>query len=119
MLSANQQLFTFNVHRLIQFAYSGNFTFTFGEAYRTVEQEDIYVRTGKSKTYDSLHLQRLAIDLNIFHDGRLLFSDKNEEGNDLQLIQPVVEYWLSLNSNNRWGGNFKNLFDPNHFEMRN
>jgi hypothetical protein len=47
------------------------FVVTAGELYRSPEQQEIYHQDRRSKTMDSLHLKRLAIDLNFFKDGKL------------------------------------------------
>ena len=41
---------------------------TGGELARTPEQQAIYFKTGRSKTMNSIHLKRCAIDLNFFKD---------------------------------------------------
>ena len=110
-LSQRQSIFTFNVHKLIEFAYKIGFTLTFGEVFRTAEQQTIYVNTGRSKTMNSMHLQRLAVDFNLFINGELT--------NDPAKFKELGDYWKLLNTANRWGGDFKTLSDPYHFEMQN
>lgn len=104
-----QSAFTKDVMRLIATAFNLGFTVTLGEAWRTQEQQDIYVKTGRSKTRDSNHLSRRAIDLNIFTpDGKLCY--------DKEILQPLGDYWEALHPNNRWGGNWKSFKDMPHFE---
>lgn len=81
---------------------------TGGELYRTPEQQQIYVNTGRSKTMNSNHLRRCAIDLNFFMDGKIVW--------DKAQLSPLGSYWESLSPKNRWGGNFKSLVDVPHFE---
>lgn len=107
-LSEKQMLFTFDVYRLIQYAWSINYTLTFGEVYRTEYQQKEYVRLGLSRTMNSRHLQRLAVDFNVFKNG-VLIGDK-------ATIKPLGDYWESLDDENKWGGNFKSLGDYGHFE---
>jgi hypothetical protein len=97
-----------DVARLINKAEGFGFVLTGGELYRTTEQQKIYFETGKSKTMNSNHLKRLAIDFNFFINGKLIYAKKD--------IQPLGDYWESLNSLNRWGGNFKSFQDTPHFE---
>jgi len=85
---------------------------TGGELYRTQEQEAIYQRDGKSATSNSMHLQRCAIDLNLFIRMNGSFAIQN----DKVKLQPIFDYWESLDPKNRSGGNFKTLYDPGHFE---
>ena len=103
-----QNVFMGNVAKLIIFAQSNGYTLSAGEMYRTPEQQAIYLKTGRSKTSQSLHLQRLAIDLNIFKDGVLCTRDQSI---------PLGNYWESLNPNNSWGGRGKSIVDAPHFSM--
>ncbi len=117
-LRKKQSLFVFNIHLLIAFAYKNGFELTFGEFDRTQEQQEFYFKTGKSKTMNSRHLIRLAGDFNIFLNGKLI--------NDPVLIKPLGDYWMSLNTDNVWGGDWNRNYnlldetfkDPYHFEMR-
>lgn len=114
-LSQHQRIFTLNVAKLIVFAYSKGIELTFGEAYRTNEQQLIYVQTGKSKTMNSNHLRRLAVDFNFFKNGNLTY--------DWDDVKIIGDYWETLHPLNRWGGDWnKNdkkdgFIDNPHFEM--
>ena len=57
-----QAAFLLDMCRLIQHGTSLGFTITAGELYRTPEQQEIYMKTGRSQTMNSLHLQRLGIN---------------------------------------------------------
>lgn len=117
-LSDEQWEFTQDVSRLISFAAERGFKLTMGEVYRTVEQQAIYVKSGLSKTMNSMHLNRCAVDFNIFFD--------IDGDGDKDLIQSgeVMErharilgnYWKSLNSKNVSG--FDWGWDYGHFERR-
>lgn len=52
----------------------------------------------------SNHLNRLAIDLNLFRDGRWLSSTRSHK--------PLGEYWESIGGT--WGGRFG---DGNHYSL--
>ncbi len=108
-LSDYQHIFIYNVAKLIIFAETQDIKLTGGELYRTKYQQEEYLRTGKSKTMKSKHLKRLAIDLNIFIDGKLTYNKEQ--------ISVLGEYWELLNEHNRSGMNFKYFYDPCHFEM--
>lgn len=110
--------FTKHIGFLINFAFANGFTLTFGEAWRTEYQQAEYLRTGRSKTMDSYHLKRLAIDFNIFVDGYYLFSDKERYKRDIALCEKLGNYWEELDEMNRWGGRFKSLDDFYHFERQ-
>ena len=107
-LVVEQAAFLQDVCKLLQYATEQGWTVTGGELYRTPEQQEIYLKTGRSKTMASNHLKRCAIDLNFFKDGNLIW--------DKAQIAPLGAYWESLNSKNRWGGNFRSLVDVPHFE---
>ena len=104
---AEQAAFLLDVTRLINKATELGFVVTAGELYRTPEQQEIYVKTGRSRTMNSLHLQRRAVDLNFFLNGKLIY-DKNT-------LAPLGAYWESLHPLNSWGGNGVKLVDTPHF----
>ena len=108
-LSENQQIFSLNIADLIHFANSEGIGLTFGDAYRSLYQQKHYLTNGKSKTMNSKHLKRLAVDFNFFIDGKLTYNKKT--------LQKLGDFWESLHSKNRWGGNFKTFKDVPHFEM--
>ena len=103
-----QAAFLLDTCKLIQFATDQGWTVTGGELSRTPEQQAIYFKTGRSKTMDSIHLKRCAIDLMFFKDGKIVW--------DKAQLAPVGAFWESLHPKNRWGGNFKSLLDVPHFE---
>lgn len=107
-LVKEQAAFLLDACKLIQHATELGFTVTGGELYRTAGQQKLYVDSGRSKTLNSNHLKRLAIDLNFIRDGKLVY--------DMEMLRPLGEYWQGLNSANRWGGFFKSFKDMPHFE---
>lgn len=107
-LSNEQFEFIKDVSKLIEYCVNNNVKITGGELFRTKEQQDIYIKTGKSTTYNSNHLKRLAIDLNFFINEELCYDKK--------LLQHIGNYWESLNTKNKWGGNYKTFLDVPHFE---
>lgn len=122
-LRKKQSVFALNVSRLIQYAYEIGYEITFGEAYRTESQQYLYfegynlMKIGselklaktkpKSKTMNSKHRKKLAIDINLFKDGEYL-TDKAS-------FKPLAEYWKSLNPKNNCGYYWN--WDYNHFQM--
>lgn len=106
-----QAAFLLDFCALIEFATNLGFTVTAGELLRTIEQQRIYVETGRSKTMDSMHLRKLAGDLNFIKDGKLVYDAKE--------LEPVGKFWESLHPRNRWGGNFdRNWSRPDKFVDR-
>ena len=106
-LVTEQAAFLLDMCKLIQYATEQGFTLTAGELYRTPDQQEIYVKTNRSSTMNSLHLKRLAVDFNIFRNGKLV--------GDKATIAPLGAYWESLHPLNSWGGNGKKLVDTPHF----
>mgnify|MGYP003335027916 CR=1 FL=1 len=104
---SEQAAFLLDVGRLVQKATELGFVVTAGEMYRTPEQQQIYVKTGRSRTMNSLHLQRRAVDLNFFRDGQFVYSKA--------ILSPLGAYWESLHPYNSWGGNGDKLVDVPHF----
>ncbi len=107
-LGEQQRLFTKLVAQLIDWAYrQPGMQLTFGEAYRTPEQAAWNAAHGKGIAA-SLHISRLAIDLNVFIGG--------EYHTDVRAYSTLGEYWKGLHPLCRWGGDFKSG-DANHFSM--
>jgi peptidoglycan L-alanyl-D-glutamate endopeptidase CwlK len=107
-LVAEQAEFLKDVAKLINKCFELGFVVTGGELFRTPEQQAIYTQKGLSKTSNSMHLKRCALDLNFFKDGKIIW--------DKPVLAPLGVYWESLYSKNRWGGNFSTLVDCPHFE---
>lgn len=106
-MSERQQIFAFNVSRLISYIFTGGHSCTIGEVYRPKEMAEIYAKEGKG-IVNSQHCDKLAIDLN-------LFSISGEYETKTEAYSHFGKYWESLHPDNRWGGRFS---DGNHFEMR-
>jgi len=122
-LREKQSVFAHNIAKLIEFAYKNGYEITLGEAYRTKSMQLLYFMGYKlmvfcgslklvktkhlSKTMKSKHLIRLAIDINLFKDGKYL--------TDKESFKPLAEYWKSLDEKNKcgyyWGWDF------GHFQM--
>jgi len=89
---------------LIEYAYQQGYELTFGDAYRDPR---IHGAVGVKKGYgaaSSCHKLRLAVDFNLFKDGKYL------TGTDDYL--PLGLYWESIGGT--WGGRFS---DGNHFSL--
>lgn len=110
-LLSEQWKFLQDVCKLINFIAIKGYIASGGELWRSPETQKIYLETGRSKTSTSYHLDRLAIDLNIFNkEGKLIIRKED--------LQEIGDYWESLDSKNKWGGNFKTFLDIPHFEKR-
>lgn len=109
-LGKNQEAFSKDLTALLNYLHDNNYVVRIGEAERTKEQQEIYIKQGKSKTLNSMHLKRCAIDLHIFKDGNWLQTKAQ--------LQEIGDYWESLSTENKWGGNYKNFIDTPHFERK-
>lgn len=104
-LRERQSIFVKLVAQLIQKATEMGYELSFGETYRTPEQAILNAKAGKG-TKNSLHCDRLAIDLNLFKDGRFLGSTEDH--------RKLGEWWEKLHPDCRWGGRFN---DGNHYSL--
>jgi hypothetical protein len=103
-LGEHQQHFARDLVLLLSHAHSLGYEVRIGEVERPVEMQQIYVRTGRSKTMNSIHIKKCAADLHFFKDGKLCYPDE------------LGEYWESLNPLNSWGGNWNSFKDKPHFQ---
>jgi hypothetical protein len=89
-LRQKQSRFVKMVALLIAYAYQQGFELTFGDAYREGDPRN--------------HGRRLAIDLNLFRDGRYMASTEAH--------RPLGQFWESIGG--CWGGQFN---DGNHYSL--
>jgi hypothetical protein len=107
-LREKQSIFVLLVGKLIAYAYSTGYQLTFGEAYRSPEEAARLAGLGKGIT-KSLHTIKLAIDLNLFKDGKYLSSTSAHE--------PLGAWWEAQSTSDFtcvWGGRFG---DGNHYSI--
>jgi hypothetical protein len=110
-IGEKQREFTQHIALLILFAYSRGYQLTFGEALRTKEQAALNAASGAGIS-NSLHLDKLAVDLSLFKDGTYL--------TDSAYYTFLGVFWKALHPENAWGGDFKDKDgkpkpDGNHF----
>lgn len=106
-LRQQQSLFAQLVGRLITWSYENGFELTLGETVRTKEQAYANEVQGIG-TKDSLHIVRLAIDLNLFIDGKYQVA--------AAAYAPLGLCWKTLHPLCRWGGDWSKR-DANHFSL--
>lgn len=94
---------------LILYAERLGYKLTAGELLRPDAMQEIYIKEGKTQVNRSNHQDKLAGDLNLFIEGKIQWN-KNEHW------EKLGDYWKSLNPKNRWGGDYKTIEDPYHFE---
>jgi D-alanyl-D-alanine carboxypeptidase-like protein len=102
-----QAAHTLCVAKLIEWVYGQGWELTWGEAYRTQEQAQ-WDATNHIGIVNSVHCQRLAVDLMLFING--VYQTAAEA------YQPLGDYWKTLNPLARWGGDFKSV-DADHFSF--
>ena len=103
-LGERQRLFVIRIADLIRWAYENGYELTFGDAYRDPR---LHGAVGEKLGYgatNSCHKIRLAIDFNLFKDGKFL--------QDTESHRPLGEYWESIGGT--WGGRFN---DGNHYSF--
>ena len=105
-LGQHQQAFSRHLAALLQKSFELGYEVRIGEVERTIEMQQIYFNTGRSKTMNSNHLKKCAADLHFFKDGKICYPKE------------LGDFWESLDKLNSWGGNWKSFKDGPHFERR-
>lgn len=105
-LGEHQERFSRNLAQLLVQAFKLGYQVRIGEVERPVEMQQLYIKTGRSKTMNSMHLKKCAADLHFTKDGKLCYP------------QELGDYWETLDPLNRWGGNWKSFKDKPHFERK-
>jgi D-alanyl-D-alanine carboxypeptidase len=102
-LREKQSRFALMAARLILKAEEMGYTVTLGEAWRTPPQARLNAEQGTG-IRNSLHLIRLAIDLNLFRGNVYLANSEDH--------RRLGEWWESIGGT--WGGRFG---DGNHYSL--
>ena len=103
-LGQDQRDFTKAIATLITWAYEHGYEITFGDAYRDPR---LHGEFGEKVSYGnakSFHKKRLAIDLNLFRDGKYLTKTSDH--------QVLGQMWEAMGGT--WGGRFAKK-DGNHY----
>ena len=109
-LQEKQEQFALNVAHLIIHIFESGYKCTLGEAFRTIEQAQIYAKAGLGISH-SKHCERLAIDINLFDStGRYIYASDKE-------YEALGVYWEKLTPGNRAGEFFRTRVDCGHYEM--
>lgn len=114
-LGEKQEAFLKDLVWLIGQAWNRGYSVRLGEVERTLITQEFYVKTGRSKTMDSRHLNRLAADLILLLNGKICTRAE---------IEPLGKLWEARDPKNRWGGSWRGLVesgkskfvDSPHFE---
>ena len=105
-LGQKQRLFAKLAADLISRAYATGYEVTLGDAFRDPR---VHGALGEKKGYGhpkSAHKSRLAIDLNLFKDGKFLQATEDHLA--------LGEWWEAQHPDCRWGGRFN---DGNHYSL--
>lgn len=103
-LRQKQSRFALMLAQLIAWAYEQGYEVTFGDAYRDPR---VHGAQGIKASYSegrSAHKQRLAVDLNLFKNGKFLQTTEEH--------RPLGEKWEAMGGT--WGGRFN---DGNHYSL--
>ncbi|RLI44530.1 hypothetical protein DRO61_12055 [Candidatus Bathyarchaeota archaeon] len=122
-MRAEQSIFLHNVAKLILWAFEQGYELTGGELHRTEDQQqlyyygfsieetngNLYLLQGekKTKTLNSKHKNKLAVDLNLFINGKYITEGEK--------FAPLAAYWSKLDRRNESGSDWN--YDHNHFQM--
>ncbi len=102
-LGDHQEKFAKHAVMLINHAWELGFKVRLGEVQRPLEMQQLYVNSGRSKTLNSMHIKKCAIDLVLINkEGKV--ATRNE-------IKPLGDWWELLDPLNRWGGSWRGLID--------
>jgi len=105
-LGEHQEAYTRDHVQLLLRAFELGYEVRKGEAQRMPEMQAIYVQTGRSKTFNSMHIKKLADDLHFMKGGKLCYPEE------------LGRYWESLNPLNQAGMFWKSFKDSPHFERK-
>lgn len=103
-LGQKQRRFGRMVAQLLNKLLEMGYEYTLGDAYRDPR---VHGGWGQKRSYSagkSVHKVRLAIDLNLFKDGKYLTRTEDH--------RPLGEYWESIGGT--WGGRWN---DGNHYSL--
>lgn len=105
-LGQKQELFMRLLPRLIDYAHQQGYELRGGELWRAPEQAALNAAKGTGSA-NSLHCDKLAIDLNLFFNGNWLKCTDDHK--------PLGEFWESLHPLCCWGGRWG---DGNHYSIK-
>jgi peptidoglycan L-alanyl-D-glutamate endopeptidase CwlK len=103
-LGEHQEAFSKDLVKLLSKAHELGYGVRIGEVYRTAEQQAIYLKTGRSKTSNSMHLKKCTADLHFIRGGQLCYPEA------------LGRFWESLDPLNQAGMFWKNFKDDPHFQ---
>lgn len=106
-LSEAQRLHVRCFTNMLNWGFKNGYEFTWSQALRTQAEALANAKSGAGIAH-SLHLIRLAVDINVFKDG--VYLTKVED------YKPFGDYWKAQNPLCIWGGDFASP-DADHFSI--
>jgi hypothetical protein len=103
-LGQQQEIFSMHLANLIMEAIRRGYGVRIGEVQRTIDQQKLYIKQGRSKTMSSRHLDKCAADLHFTKDGKLCYPEE------------LGKFWESLDEKNSAGMFWKSFKDSPHFQ---
>ena len=103
-LSEKQRKFARMIASLIEWVYEQGYEVTLGDAYRDPRLHGAWGEGGGYGRPRSCHKLRLALDLNLFREGKYLARTEDH--------LPIGERWEAMGG--AWGGRFG---DGNHYSL--
>lgn len=118
-LSEKQVYFRNMFAEFLIFAIKHGYDFSIGEVWRradltcpycskAINVQKALIKMRLSCTMFSKHLDKLAFDIFRFENGKFITK--------IKAYKLLALFWKSLDSKNRWGGDFEGFCDPFHFE---
>lgn len=109
-LLQKQQIFAKLLARFITDLHLRGYEITIGEVFRPTEMAEIYASQGKG-IKNSLHTLKLAVDLNIFYQGKFLTTKE-----ELEIPGKLWKAYTTSLVQTCWGGDFERV-DANHYSV--
>lgn len=103
-LGEHQEAFSLHLTQLLIQAHKLGYKVRIGEVQRTPEQQALYVKAGRSKTLNSMHLNKCAADLHFTKDGALCYPEE------------LGRFWESMDARNQAGMFWGKFKDAPHFQ---
>ena len=112
-LGKKQELFSRLLVQLLSYIHEQGYDVRMGEVWRSKAAAEEYARLGIG-IINSAHRNKLAVDINLFLDGKYLTSTEDH--------RIFGEYWEGLHPLCRWGGRWKvgkkkGGRDGNHYSL--
>lgn len=114
-LAERQHLFMDLLGQLLSWIYDEGYAVSGGDLHRTQAQADANAAAGVGISH-SLHISKLAIDLENLHKDGVCVVDENDTAATVEAYRPLGEYWKSLHPDACWGGDWARP-DAFHFSL--